>query len=82
VQLLSEEAALDKTIYGTVNLSVCNIYAESDFSSEMMKRGLLVGMPVKVLQQNGWHCTQTPNKYISWVHQADITPMTKQKYHE
>jgi cell wall-associated NlpC family hydrolase len=81
LQLLPDEAALNGKTYGIVNLSVCNIHSEHDFSSEMMTQGLL-GMPVRVLQQNGWYHIQTPDKYIGWVHQAGITLMTKQEYNE
>jgi cell wall-associated NlpC family hydrolase len=81
LQLLPDEAALNGKTYGIVNLSVCNIHSEHDFSSEMMTQGLL-GMPVRVLQQNGWYHIQTPDKYIGWVHQAGITLMTKQEYNK
>ncbi|KAA6347792.1 Gamma-D-glutamyl-L-lysine endopeptidase [termite gut metagenome] len=72
---------MDGKTYGIVNLSVCNIHSEQDFSSEMMTQGLL-GMPVRVLQQSRWYRIQTPDKYIGWVHQAGITLMTKQEYNE
>ena len=52
LQLLPDEKALDGKVYGIVNVSVCNLRAEGDFSSEMMTQGLM-GMPVKVLQRDG-----------------------------
>ena len=39
--------------YGVLNLSVANMRAEPDFSSEMISQGLL-GMPVRVLQSQTW----------------------------
>ncbi|KAA6332199.1 Dipeptidyl-peptidase 6 [termite gut metagenome] len=81
LQLLPDEVALNGKTYGIVNLSVCNIHSEHDFSSEMVTQGLL-GMPIRVLQQNGWYQIQTPDKYIGWVHQAGITLMTKQEYNK
>ena len=54
LQLLPDEKALDGKVYGIVNVSVCNLRAEGDFSSEMMTQGLM-GMPVKVLQRDGWY---------------------------
>ncbi|KAA6337497.1 Gamma-D-glutamyl-L-lysine endopeptidase [termite gut metagenome] len=81
LQLLPDESALEGKIYGIVNLSVCNIRIESDFSSEMVTQALL-GMPVKVLQQNEWYRIQTPDNYIGWVHRTGIVPMTKQEYNE
>ncbi|KAA6343195.1 Gamma-D-glutamyl-L-lysine endopeptidase [termite gut metagenome] len=81
LQLLPDESALEGKIYGIVNLSVCNIRTENDFSSEMVTQALL-GMPVKVLQQNEWYRIQTPDNYIGWVHRTGIVPMTKQEYNE
>ncbi|KAA6329244.1 Gamma-D-glutamyl-L-lysine endopeptidase [termite gut metagenome] len=81
LQLLPDESVLEGKIYGIVNLSVCNIRIESDFSSEMVTQALL-GMPVKVLQHNEWYRIQTPDNYIGWVHRTGIVPMTKQEYNE
>ncbi|MDR2859958.1 MAG: C40 family peptidase, partial [Mediterranea sp.] len=53
----------------------------NDFSSEMVTQALL-GMPVRVLQQNGWYHIQTPDNYMGWVHRTGIVPMTKQEYNE
>lgn len=79
LQLLPDSAALHGKVYGIVNLSVANLRADADFSSEMMTQALL-GMPVKVLQHRSWYRIQTPDNYISWVHRAGIQPMTKAEY--
>ncbi|KAA6352610.1 Dipeptidyl-peptidase 6 [termite gut metagenome] len=81
LQLLPDEAGLEGKTYGVVNLSVCNMRAGSNFSSEMVTQGLL-GMPVRVLQRNDWYRIQTPDNYIGWVHRTGIFPMTKQEYNE
>ncbi|KAA6337870.1 Dipeptidyl-peptidase 6 [termite gut metagenome] len=81
LQLLPDEAGLEGKTYGVVNLSVCNMRAGSDFSSEMVTQGLL-GMPVRVLQRNDWYRIQTPDNYIGWVHRTGIFAMTKQEYNE
>ncbi|KAA6338500.1 Dipeptidyl-peptidase 6 [termite gut metagenome] len=81
LQLLPDEARLEGKTYGVVNLSVCNMRAGSDFSSEMVTQGLL-GMPVRVLQWNDWYRIQTPDNYIGWVHRTGIFAMTKQEYNE
>lgn len=75
LQLLPDAKALDGKVYGIVNVSVCNLRAEGDFSSEMMTQGLM-GMPVKVLQRDGWYRVQTPDRYIAWVHRVGIHPVT------
>ena len=78
LQLLPNEQALEGKVYGIVNVSVCNLRAEGDFSSEMMTQALM-GMPVKVLQRDGWYRVQTPDNYISWVHRVGIHPVTEEE---
>lgn len=79
LQLLPDSSALGGKTYGIVDLSVCNLRIQPDFSSEMMTQALL-GMPVRVLQQEGWYRVQTPDNYIAWVHRAGVHPVTKTEY--
>ena len=79
LRLLPDTRILGDKTYGIVNLSVCNLRREDDFSSEMVTQGLL-GMPVRVLDHTNWYRIQTPDNYIAWVHRAGITPMTKEEY--
>lgn len=79
LSLLPDSAALEGKTYGIVNLSVCNMRVDDDFSSEMMTQALL-GMPVKVLQHRSWYRIQTPDNYIAWVHRVGIHPVTKAEY--
>ena len=66
--------------YGIINVSVSNLRVDPDFSSEMMTQGLM-GMPVRVLQRDGWYRIQTPDNYIAWVHRVGIHPVTKEELH-
>lgn len=79
LQLLPDSSALGGKTYGIVDLSVCNLRIQPDFSSEMMTQALL-GMPVRVLQQEGWYRVQTPDNYIAWVHRAGVHAVTKAEY--
>ena len=65
--------------YGIVDVSVASLRVQPDFSSEMMTQALL-GMPVHVLDYDGWYRIQTPDKYIAWVHNVGIHPVTKDEY--
>jgi hypothetical protein len=65
--------------YGIVNLSVCNLRREDDFSSEMITQGLL-GMPVRIVGLTGWYRIQTPDDYLGWVNRAAIVRMSKDEY--
>lgn len=71
---------LGEKTFGIVNLSVCNLRSDDNFSSEMITQGLL-GMPVRVLEQTGWYRIQTPDDYMGWVHGAAIVRMTEEEYH-
>lgn len=77
--LLPDSASLDGKMYGIVDLSVCNLRVAPDFSSEMTTQALL-GMPVRVLQKEGWYRVQTPDNYIAWVHRVGVHPVTKAQY--
>lgn len=78
LQLLPDEAGLEGKTYGIVNVSVSNLRTDPDFSSEMMTQALM-GMPVRVLQRDGWYRIQTPDNYIAWVHRVGIHPVTKEE---
>ena len=78
LQLLPDEAGLEGKTYGIVDVSVANLRADPDFSSEMMTQALM-GMPVRVLQRDGWYRIQTPDNYIAWVHRVGIHPVTKEE---
>lgn len=75
LQVLPDAKELDGKTYGVINVSVANLRSEPDFSSEMMTQGLM-GMPVRVLQRDGWYRIQTPDNYIAWVHRAGVCLMT------
>jgi cell wall-associated NlpC family hydrolase len=78
VTLLPDAALGDKT-YGVVDVSVCNVRAADDFSAELSLQALL-GMPVRIIQDEMFYRVQTPDLYTGWVHHTGITPMTKAEY--
>ncbi|WP_294619118.1 NlpC/P60 family protein [uncultured Bacteroides sp.] len=78
LQLLPDEKGLEGKTYGIINVSVANLRVDPDFSSEMMTQGLM-GMPVRVLQRDGWMRIQTPDNYIAWVHRVGVYPVTKEE---
>jgi len=76
---LLPDSILGDKIYGVVNVSVANLRKKVSFASEMMTQALL-GMPVKILQEDEWYRVQTPDNYISWVNSSSIIPMNKAEY--
>lgn len=59
-----------------VRLSVCNMRSAPDFSAEMVSQAVM-GMPVRVLDYDGWYLIQSPDDYIAWVHPAAIELMDR-----
>ena len=80
MEVLPNNVQLQGKTYGVVNISVCNMRVDPDFSSGMMTQALM-GMPVRVLERDGWYRIQSPDNYISWVHRVGIHPMTKEEMH-
>lgn len=78
LKLLPDKETLDGKSSAIVNISVCNMRSDADFSSEMVTQALM-GMPVKVLQCDGWYRIQTPDNYIAWVHSVGIHPVTDEE---
>lgn len=78
VRLLPDAEELQNKVYGIVNVSVCNLRSEADFSSEMVTQGLM-GTPVRVLKRDGWYYIQTPDEYMAWVHRVGIHPVTEEE---
>lgn len=74
----SSVCAQNEKKYGILNVSVANLRVRPDFSAEMTTQGLL-GMPVRVLKQDGWIRIQTPDDYQGWVHRVGVHQVTLQE---
>lgn len=79
LQQLPDSTVVEEKMYGIVDLSVCNLRVQPDFSSEMTTQALL-GMPVRVLQHEAWYRVQTPDDYTAWVHRVGVHLVTKAGY--
>lgn len=77
---LLPDSNLGPDTLAVVRLSVCNMRSEPDFSAEMVSQALM-GMPVRVLDRDGWYLIQTPDDYIAWVHPAAIELMDAERLH-
>lgn len=78
VRLLPDEK-MNGEIYGVVDIAVATVRADADYSSEAQTQ-LLMGMPVRLLDDDGWYYVQTPEGYLGWVAQRGIAPMTREQY--
>jgi len=65
--------------YGVVTISVADARLGTDFSTEMGTQ-LLMGMPVKTLQYQGWWQIETPEGYVSWIEPRAFVRMNKEDF--
>lgn len=76
INILPDSTVGDK-IFGLINLSVANLRTFPNHSAELATQALL-GTPVKILKsKDGWYQVKTPDKYISWVDDGGIFPLTE-----
>lgn len=68
---------LGERFMGLVRLSVANHREEPGHPAEMVTQSLL-GTPVQLLKkQRGYYLVRTPDTYISWLSDDEVTPMTE-----
>ena len=76
IQLLPAFNLADKT-RGLVTLSVANLRSQPKHSAELATQATM-GTPVRILKREGtWSLIQTPDKYLSWVDNGGIEPVTE-----
>ena len=80
---LLPSAKLNGKIYGVVCMSVASFNCDGDFSAESGTQALM-GMPVKILEQNdnGWYRCVNMEGYTAWVIGRSVTAMNEQEYDE
>lgn len=78
ITLLPNRKVHGETIYGIINISTCALRSSADYSSEMVTQALL-GMPVKIIERDGWYRIQTPDNYLAWTHRVGIHPVTREE---
>ena len=81
VALLPDAEKLDNKIFGVVDIAVATVRSSGNYSSEAVTQ-LLMGMPVRILDDDGWYYVQTPEGYLGWVAKRSIKTMTREEYNE
>ena len=81
LRLLPDTEELGEKTWGVVNMSVCNMRSAPDYDAGQSTQALL-GMPVKIIEKDGWLHVQTPDEYLSWVLPASIQRMTRAELSE
>ncbi len=83
MQVSSEEKAarLGEANWGVIRVPVANFNESERFSASAVTQGLM-GMPVRLLQQDGWYEAQLPDGYTGWIHASQIRRMTAKELGE
>ncbi len=69
-----------KQPFGLINISTCNIRAESRHSSELSTQATL-GTPIKVYKQKGgWYYVQTPDGYLGWLNEGTFVSLSSEAF--
>jgi cell wall-associated NlpC family hydrolase len=80
---LLPSAKLNGKIYGIICMSVASFNCDGDFSAESGTQALM-GMPVKILEQNSddWYRCVNMEGYTAWVIGRSVTAMNEQDFDE
>jgi gamma-D-glutamyl-L-lysine dipeptidyl-peptidase len=76
IQVSGKEVSEGKN-WGLATLSVSNMRAKPEDSSELVSQATM-GTPMKILDfQEGWYKVQTPENYIGWMGEKELQRMTE-----
>jgi cell wall-associated NlpC family hydrolase len=78
IKLLPGEG-MKETQNALVKLSVANLRSNPAHSAELATQATM-GTPLKIFKKEGsWYLVQTPDKYIAWVDDGGLEPVTDEK---
>jgi len=69
----------DSVKYGVITISVADGRMERKFEAEMGTQ-LLLGMPVQIMQHNGWWQIKSPEGYVVWIEPKAFVRMDKESF--
>jgi len=73
---LATEVVLGEKTWGLATLSVSNMRAKPEDSSELVSQATM-GTPMKILDyQEGWYKVQTPENYTGWMGEKELQRLT------
>jgi len=77
---IAQQTADDKN-YGIANVSVADVRQEASYSAEMGTQ-LLLGMPLQIMQYEGWYQIKTPEGYVAWIEKGSFVRMNKEGFNQ
>jgi cell wall-associated NlpC family hydrolase len=79
IKLLPGEA-MKETQNALVKISVANLRSNPAHSAELATQATM-GTPLKIFKKEGsWYLVQTPDKYLAWVDDGGLEPVTDEKF--
>lgn len=79
IKLLPGEA-MKETQNALVKISVANLRSNPAHSAELATQ-VTMGTPLKIFKKEGsWYLVQTPDKYLAWVDNGGLEPVTDEKF--
>jgi len=79
IKLLPGEA-IKETQNALVKISVANLRSNPAHSAELATQATM-GTPLKIFKKEGsWYLVQTPDKYLAWVDDGGLEPVTDEKF--
>ena len=78
---MQADSTIGSEKYGVITISVADARLGTDFDTEMGTQ-LLLGMPVKVLQHQGWWQVETPEGYVSWIEPRAFVRMNQEAFNQ
>lgn len=70
---------IDSVKYGVITVSVADGRTEGKFEAEMGTQ-LLLGMPVQIMQHDGWWQIKSPEGYVVWIEPRAFVRMNKESF--
>ena len=68
-------AALGETQWGLIRVPVANLNADNRFAASVVTHALM-GMPIRLLQKDGWYEVQLPDGYTGWLHGSQFVRLS------
>lgn len=76
---IQAQSVQEEKNWGLATLSVSNMRAQPEHSSELVSQALM-GTPLKVLDhQSGWYKVQTPDEYVGWMDSLGLARFSQEE---
>ena len=78
---VQKDSTINVETYGVITVSVADAKMEASYSAEQGTQ-LLLGMPLQVIQYQGWWQIKTPEGYVAWIEKSSFVRMDKETFNQ